>query len=480
MPQILTSRKDRGPRSLKRMALAVALRNIASITDVGEMAFADAKPILAHIENPQQLHLLELNCPQLSVEPDQMAAVWSRLLTKKIPGWDTKGYLSEEDLQSLPWIDIYTIAKGASDAAMAQDEARLKQTLAGFSKAKEDNATQLVNNRALARRMPGVMVKRRITGGGNGASSVLNFGSGSRTKLTSGQSVLRRARREAKELSKVAQLSSQLTENQKIARSQIRQAPAAMMNDHRVAHNPSQSFIRAPKRRVASSSSLLTHVETQGRTGFPGTGLGTGDAAKEARLLALKLGSNSAAAYAAKTAGPVVQAPKKRALLHDSPQRPRVKGTAYQEDDKEDDDSCRRESSYKSSKHHYDDDDELFGVITRPSKRTRLTTEHLEESSRETLDEDDDLFGSDSEPTPVRTRSPSTRTTGRSRSSVSSSRSTASVPSKTLGKARLNAPAAPSCAPLPQATPAGSPPRRTIDSVIQRKKVDIFMRPKKK
>ncbi|CAK7269479.1 hypothetical protein SEPCBS57363_003623 [Sporothrix epigloea] len=514
MPQILTSRKEYGPRSLKRMALAVALRNIASITDVGEMAFADAKPILAHIENPQQLHLVELNCPQLSVEPDQMAAVWSRLLTKKIPGWDTKGYLSEEELQSLPWIDIYTIAKGAADAAMAQDEARLKQTLAGFSKAKEDNATQLVNNRALARRMPGVMVKRRITGGSNGASAVLNFGSGSRTKLTSGQSVLRRARREAKELSKVAQLSSQLTENQKIARHQIRQAPAAMMNDHRVAHNPSQSFIRAPKRRVGSSSSLLTHVETQGRTGIPGTGLGTGDAAREARLLALKSGGNpaaaskSAAAYTGKTARPVVQAPKKRALVHDSPQRSRVKGTAYEEDDIEDDDGCSRGPSYKSSKHHYDDDDELFGVITRPSKRTRLTTEHLEGSSGETLDDDDDLFGSDSEPTPVQTRSPSTRTTGQSRSSVSSIRTsvrdsgrederetkrksekerpgnkahlTAGVPSKALGKTRSFAPATPSCAPLPQAVPAGSPPRRTMDGAVQRKKVDIFMRPKKK
>ncbi|CAK7272790.1 hypothetical protein SEPCBS119000_005308 [Sporothrix epigloea] len=515
MPQIPTSGKERGPRSLKRMALAVALRNIASITDVGEMAFADAKPILIHIENPQQLHQLELNCPQLAAEPDQMGAVWSRLLTKKFPGWDTKGYLSDDDLQSLPWIDIYTMVKGATDAAMAEDEARLRQTLAGFSKAKEDNATQLVNNRALLRRMPGVMVKRRVPGGSSGLSSVLSFGSGSRTKMTSGQSVLRRARREAKEISKVAQLSSRLTENQAAARSQIRRAPASMMNDHRVANNPTLGIIRAPRRRVASSSSLLTHYETQGRTGVPGTGLGTGNAANEARLLALKSGVGSAAApvsasaYVAKAARPVIQAPRKRASALESPQRPAARRAAGGEDDDDADIGFRNQPSPKALKHDHDDDDELFGVATKPKKRVRLTIENLEGSDDED-GEVDDLFGSDSEPTPVRRQPPPTRVAERSGPPTSSSgtsvqdsgkatrerkrelekewpmsdkreeKPSAGMPGKMLSKSRLSAPTSPKIVSLPQAAPAGSPPRRIVDGVVQRKKVDIFMRPKKK
>ncbi|CAK7242859.1 MAG: hypothetical protein STHCBS139747_004362 [Sporothrix thermara] len=498
MPQIPTSGKDRGPRSLKRMALAVALRNIASITDVGEMAFDDAKPILTHIENPQQLHLLETNCPQLAAEPDQMAAVWSRLLTKRIPGWDTKGYLSEEDLQTMPWIEIYTTVKGAMDAAMAEDEARLRQTLAGFSKAKEDNATQLVNNRALARQMPGVTTKRRVPGGsGSGSSAVLSFGSGSRTKMTSGQSVLRRARREAKEMSKVAQLSSRLTENQAVARSQIRRAPAAMMNDYRVAHNPGLGVVRAPKRRTSTpSSSVRTHYETQGRGGIPGTGLGSGNAANEARLLALKAGGSAAASAAAsasnhtaKVAGAVIHAPKKRPLASDSLAKPTVKrrtfdgsNDKYVDDDNDND--HRKKSSTRASKHDYDDDDELFGVVTKPSKRARLTIEDLERDSggNDNDDDDDDLFGSDEEPKPKRKPVSSSRVPDRSSSSNNfkdrerlkaerrEDRSSALLPSRPLNKPRPSVPAA----------PAASPPRRPVDGGMPKKKVDIFMRPKRK
>ncbi|CAK7215023.1 hypothetical protein SBRCBS47491_002348 [Sporothrix bragantina] len=506
MPQIPTSGKERGPRSLKRMALAVALRNIASITDVGEMAFADAKPILTHIENPQQLHQLEVNCPQLAAEPDQMAAVWSRLLTKKIPGWDTKGYLSEDDLQTMPWIEIYTTVKGAMDAAMAEDEARLRQTLAGFSKAKEDNATQLVNNRALSRQMPGVMTKRRVPGGSSGPSSVLSFGSGSRTKMTSGQSVLRRARREAKEMSKVTQLSSRLTENQVMARSQIRRAPASMMNDYRVAHNPGLGIVRAPKRRVVPSSAVKTHYETEGRGGVPGTGLGSGNAANEARLLALKSGgssSSSAAAYTAKTAGPTIHAPKKRALASDSPSKPVARRRTYDSEDDDEDDSYRKKATSKSSKHDYDDDDELFGVVTKPSKRARLTIEDVEGGSGG--NNDDDLFGSDDEPKPKQKSSNHSRVPDRSRPSASSNgrdrerdrdrererererprterreeRSSGVLPSKTLSKPRPSAPAASYTPPLPTGS-ASSPPRRAVDGGLQRKKVDIFMRPKRK
>ncbi|CAK7217887.1 hypothetical protein SEUCBS140593_003363 [Sporothrix eucalyptigena] len=500
MPQIPTSGTERGPRSLKRMALAVALRNIASITDVGEMAFADAKPILMHIENPQQLHLLETNCPQLADEPDEMAAVWSRLLTKKLPGWDTKGYLSEEDLQTMSWIDIYTTVKTAVDEAMAADEARLKQTLAGFSKAKEDNATQLVNNRALTRQMPGVMTKRRVPGGSNGPSSILNFGSGSRTKMTTGQSVLRRARREAKEISKVAQLSSRLTDNQAVARSQIRRPPAAMINDYRVAHNPGTGIIRAPKKRVGSSSSLQSHYETQGRGGVPGTGLGTGNAANEARLLALKSGGTAAAPPSTYTvkAGMAIHAPKKRALASDSPPKSSTKRRTYDDDhDDEEEGSYSRKPASKSSKHDYDDDDELFGVVTKPSKRARLTVEDLEGGGS---GNDDDLFGSEEETKPKAkpkqksSESSSSRIPDRSRSASGSNnrdgerereryrprperreeRSSAALPSKTINKPRPSIPAPP-----PTAL-AGSPPRRPVDGGLPKKKVDIFMRPKKR
>lgn len=469
MPQIPTSDKERGPRSLKRMALAVALRNIASITDVGEMAFADVKPILMHIENPAQLHLLETNCPQLAAETDQMAVVWGRLLTKKVPGWDKKGFLTDEELQTMSWIDIYTTVKAAMDAEMAAAEDRLKQKMAGFTKAKEEKAALFLSESA-ARQIPGVVQRRRAPGGGNAGQSVLNFSSGSRTKMTTGQSVLRRARREAKEISRVSQLSSRLANNQILARSQIRRAPESMVNDYRVAHQPGSAIIRAPKKRPGSGSSVKTHYETEWTRPSPGTGLGVGNADKEARLLALKRGAAAAPpSYTAKSSAPTVHAPKKRAITSTS-----TTTTAKTAAPKE-----------KRRAYDYDDDDELFGVVTKPTKKARLTVEDLESGSGGGGADDDGLFGSDDDTKSnpkrkSRAVSPprKERERDRPRTEQRDDRSY-DTPKKTI---RSSAPVSSSPASYkPPAPRAGSPPKSQMSGGPARKKnVDIFMRLKKK
>ncbi|KIH91799.1 RNA polymerase 2 transcription factor siii subunit [Sporothrix brasiliensis 5110] len=487
MPNLPVSGKQRGPRTLKRMALSVAVRNIAAVTDIGDMPFSSAVPLLAHIDSPYQLHQLEKNCPQLADEPLEMGGIWARLLTKKVPGWDTKGYLTDEELKTMTWIEMYDKAKAALDAETAAAADRLKQTLAGFSKAKEDNATQLVNSRALLRKMPGVMAKKRGPGrAADRGQAVLSFGSGSRTKMTSGQSVLRRARREAKEMSKVSQLSSRLADNQAVARSQIRMPPAAMMHDHRVAHQPGSGIIRPPKRFPAASS-VKTHYETEGKLGAPGTGLGVGNATNEARLLALKRGgvaaASSASFYSAGPAAPVIHAPRK----------PRATAAATT--------TTSTMAKEKRPAYDHDDDDELFGVVTKPSKRARLTVEDLEGGSsgsgNNVRDSDDDLFGSDDEPmsTPKTSR---TSVGGRDsrrerdwlhiadhrddkRGDRSHGRSYDSPPKQTTTRP----PSAPSTSttyrPPPPTAPAGSPPRsQAVGSVPRKKAVDIFMRPKKR
>jgi hypothetical protein len=47
-------------RSLADMARAVAIRNAQRITDLGEMEYDLAKPILKHVENPEKL--VSLDC----------------------------------------------------------------------------------------------------------------------------------------------------------------------------------------------------------------------------------------------------------------------------------------------------------------------------------------------------------------------------------------------------------------------------------
>ncbi len=442
-----TASKDRGPRPLKRMALTVAIRNVAAVTSLGTMPFADAKPILLHVDSPHQLHLLEANCPQLADEPDEMAAVWSRLLSKKMPGWETKGYLSPDDLATMAWIDIYTAVKEAADRDTAAATDRLQQALGGFTKAKEANAAQLINGRALLHKLPGASKHRRGPGGGIGGSSVLSFGAGSRTKMTSGQSVLRRARREAREISaKVSHLSQPTAAASAAAgqasaaraRSQIRRPPAAMMNDHRVAHNPEIRVvaIRPPKARSFSGAALPASASTA-----PGTGLGSGNTAYEARLLAIKTGaavtspSKRPSEAASTGASPrTTVSPRKTRLP------PRVQAG---------------EEAAKKPRKALEDAADLFGndssdevPARKAPKRPRLTVEDLED-----LQSHDGGYGSRDATSPPKRRQPAASASKPTESEFAGPSASAGSPTRP--------------------GPAGAVPGR-------KKAVDIFFRPKKR
>ncbi|OAA60995.1 RNA polymerase 2 transcription factor siii subunit [Niveomyces insectorum RCEF 264] len=451
--------KSRGPRSLKRMALTVAIRNIAAISDLGDLSFAEARPLLVHVENPHQLRLLEERTPQLAAEPTHMADLWTRLLDKQFPGYVAKGYLDGVDATGSSWFDIHQQVKAAADRDMAAATARLQQTLAGFDKAKEDHATQFVNNRALLRKMPGMGSSsgaRRRAAGAAGGSPVLRFGGGSRTKMTTGQSVLKRARREAREIGKMNALSTP-TSQLRVAQNQIRSAPAAMVHDHRVAHQTSLSatgaaaagMIRAPKRRTSgashgirsfggSSSSGGSSGGSSSIGGSSGSG-SIGVSAAEARLLALKNGSKPT-----KNAAPPLKGRRGEA-----PSSIKSDGGGGGDDD--------------------DDDDDLFGDEPSP-KKARLTVDDLERTTAGIA-------------SPVMTRATTAPTS-------KASRTRASKPAPSPAPARvLKPPAAPptlaagsatkkrdveATPSLPKTVPSRPSPFR------KKAPVDIFMRQKKR
>ncbi|EFX00012.1 RNA polymerase 2 transcription factor siii subunit [Grosmannia clavigera kw1407] len=321
MASLQQTSKQVGPRSLQRMCLAVALRNVASITDIGELPFEAARPLLKKVENAAQLHELELNCPQLAAEPGQMAELWSRLLQKKFPKWDERGYAFDDDMS---WFEIYNAVKEAVDRDNAAATAHLQQQLAGFSRDKASKTMQFVNNRQLLSQLPGA----RRRGPGSGPS--FSFGGGSRTRMTTGQSVLRRARREAKEISKVSALSTP-TSALRAAQGQIRRAPEAMVHDYRIAHNPAV-MIRAPRRHSSATAAAPVTAE---------------HSEAEARLVALKSGPP-----AVPKSIPAKPRPLKRPTTHDD-----------------------LFDSYEDL-----DDEDLFGDA--PTKKVRLSVADLEQPSR--------------------------------------------------------------------------------------------------
>jgi elongin-A len=115
-----------------------------------------------------------------------------------------------------------------------------------LKKAKETNVSKVMDLRALPKvpRDPwmmanngGVPIGKRTGLFKKEGPSSLVWSSGSRTKLTNGQSVLTRARREAKEISQRSKLAKP-THELKAQAGQVRKAPAGMVNEYKKASEP--------------------------------------------------------------------------------------------------------------------------------------------------------------------------------------------------------------------------------------------------
>ena len=230
-----------GPRSLYRMALSVALRSITSIVDVGDLSFSVAKPLLKHIENPDQLRHIELCCPQIGAETAEMDEIWKALITKKFPTYTKNGVPTKDGLH---WVDIYHIIQRKEEKKQAEAEEAMRKQFAGYEKAREDNQTHIVSSKLLPR-APG------------GPRRSVNEPR-SKTPLTTIQKV----RREAALASRATRLvsnSGQLP----VKPGQLQKAPQWMVHEHRVANNPSIKIHVPRKRRLDSGAGALAEKESR-------------------------------------------------------------------------------------------------------------------------------------------------------------------------------------------------------------------------
>jgi len=150
----------------------------------------------------------------------------------------------------------------------------------GIQKKRETNITQIVNMRSVKiprdPRMPAHNGGVPITKNGGykkETPSTLNFTTGSKTKTTDSRGVLLKARREASEIGKMTKLSRP---TQDLHRNKVYRAPAGMVKEHQVAHQPQ---IKILTRRPSAIKELqLTSTAT---------GLGRDLEEREARLRAM-------------------------------------------------------------------------------------------------------------------------------------------------------------------------------------------------
>ncbi|KAK6863857.1 RNA polymerase II transcription factor SIII- subunit A [Apiospora arundinis] len=264
-------------KSLVDLCTAVCIKNVRDIRDIGSAPYDLIRPILIRIDSAAQLRALEEASPHLE---DHDEEIWLRLIKKAFPTLHEKENLIPARPQL--WHKVYaryarTDAKNKAEAAE-----KLRNAFAGIKEKKQANTSQIVTFDR--RKLPQPPKDSRFTGdskkgstgrrGGGNDTGELRFTSGTRTKTSTAQGLMRKVKREAKEIhsrNKIATPMNALRVN----KGQIKHAPQGMVNEARIKSQPSTK-IQPP---------------TLSRRNFPGRDFGGKSLEEaEARLRSIKSG----------------------------------------------------------------------------------------------------------------------------------------------------------------------------------------------
>lgn len=127
--------------SLRAMATRVMNRNAHLLTDLGTLVpYSLVRPALMRIQDPEQLHQLELNSPQLIGET---AELWMNFIKRDVPRWQDRRH---EPANPKNWYKVYKklmreVAKKALDA-----ELELKNAMSSIQSVKEQNRVEIASS----------------------------------------------------------------------------------------------------------------------------------------------------------------------------------------------------------------------------------------------------------------------------------------------------------------------------------------------
>lgn len=207
------------------------------INDVGGLPYHIVRPFLMRLDNAVQLRAIEEASPHIANDDEEC---WLRLIRKKFAVLHAQHDLIPRNPAS--WHKVYAQYAKINEKAKAEAEAKLKAAFAGINKKKAENSSSIESIRQLPRPprdMKNVGRKAAVgRRGGSNDTGELKFTAGSKTKMTSGASVMRRVKREAAE---VAARNKLATPNGalRVRQGQIKQAPKGMAHEHSVKFNPS-------------------------------------------------------------------------------------------------------------------------------------------------------------------------------------------------------------------------------------------------
>ncbi|KAI9803825.1 MAG: hypothetical protein M1825_001705 [Sarcosagium campestre] len=248
--------------SLYETARKMTLKNLKYIMDVGEAPYEKVRDVLIKLDSPEQLRRLEEASPQIC-GPD--AEIWRAFIARDIPQWWTKTPQEPKNPQN--WHKLYKKFLREKQADMDKDAEKLKAAMDEHKKDQASHTSRLVDTSVLPniRRntaLKGSGVTRTAAGASreSGSRSVLTFSGGSKTKTTSGKSILDKARREAREMSHFSARNAILsTPTHRLAdkATPVTKAPSSLVDDYRrsgiqFATNIPRRIIRVPRRTGSS------------------------------------------------------------------------------------------------------------------------------------------------------------------------------------------------------------------------------------
>ncbi|KAL6854703.1 RNA polymerase II transcription factor SIII subunit A domain-containing protein [Trichoderma novae-zelandiae] len=217
-------------KSLRELAIMACFKNVCDIDNIGFLSYETVRDLLARVETAAQLRQIELNSPHLE---GQTAELWVRLIERDFPV-ESKlmGYRPKDPAK---WYKIWDRYKVEQTQALKESRNRLKAALAGLQEEQDKKSSKIIELAAVPSSKKGAI--RRAHGPRETSSSALLFGGGSRTKTVTGASVMRKVRREVKEIAKIhGNLSRPIRAPS--ARPTVAKAPEAMINDRKRAAQP--------------------------------------------------------------------------------------------------------------------------------------------------------------------------------------------------------------------------------------------------
>ena len=248
-------------KSLSELCTRVCIQNIRDVTSLGDLLLDKneyVRQILLKVDSAAQLHEIESNSPQLRGELEEF---WRKLIQRDFPSLQKrKNYVPRDNSE---WYRVYAKLSKQQKAEREEALQALKANFADIQKEKDKHVSRILDKKE-TRLLPKPPRTGRLLGvrkaGSKDLPSTLSFGAGSRMKMTTGQSVLRRARREAKEIANTRSTLSTPSGVRPIALGRVQKAPAAMLHEKRIAAQPAIAANAAVRSSVVPKKGGLTPV----------------------------------------------------------------------------------------------------------------------------------------------------------------------------------------------------------------------------